>query len=57
MDEIKLLPCPCCNGKARVVIPRGHYFTFYNVICTECELSTKDMPTVEKAIELWNKRK
>lgn len=56
-SEIKLLPCPCCGAEAKVMIPQGHYFTFYQVVCTECELASKATPTVDMAVELWNTRK
>jgi hypothetical protein len=56
-SEIKLLPCPCCGAEAKVMIPQGHYFTFYQVVCTECELASKATPTVDMTVELWNTRK
>lgn len=54
-EEIKI--CPCCEGKANVCKRIKAYFDMYAVICSECSLRTKDYPTVEMAIEIWNTRK
>ena len=56
-SEIKLLPCPCCGSEAKVVIPRGHYFTFYQVVCTGCGLASTATSTVDRTVEFWNTRK
>ncbi len=59
-DYPKLLNCPFCGGKAKIIAYdpfdgyQGH-FTIYKVLCRECEASinrTKE----EKAIEAWNRR-
>jgi len=54
-NDIKL--CPCCNAEAKIMIPIGHYFTFYQVVCTGCGLTSKATPSVETTVELWNTRK
>lgn len=56
-NDIKLCPCPCCNAEARVMIPTGHYFTFYQVVCTECGLASTATSTVDRTVEFWNTRK
>ena len=55
MSNINLLPCPCCKGEGRLMQAYGRAFTFYAVIC-QCGLQTKDMPSMEMAAEIWNKR-
>jgi len=55
-NEVKVLNCPCCGKEARVMIPMGHYFTFYQVVCTGCGLASKSMPSAEATVGLWNRR-
>lgn len=54
MSNIKLLPCPCCKGEGRLMQAYQRHFPLYAVIC-QCGLQTKDT-SVEKAVEIWNKR-
>lgn len=55
MSNIKLLTCPCCKGEGRLMQAYDRHFPFYAVIC-QCGLQTKDMPSMEMAAEIWNKR-
>jgi len=57
MEDIKLLPCPCCGGKAKIHKGLYRYFDFIAVICMECGLKTTDQPTIEAAVDKWNTRK
>lgn len=62
MSEIKLKPCPFCEGKAAIFVDDG-----VRVICVECRASSKvlkDMLSVkgvagnatESVIKAWNRR-
>ena len=55
-EEIKLLPCPCCESEAKIGILEKH-FTFYQAVCLECGLTAKATPTPELTASLWNTRK
>lgn len=57
MEDIKLLPCPCCGGRAKIHKGLYRYFDFIAVICMECGLKTTDQPTIEAAVDKWNTRK
>lgn len=51
MDEIKLKPCPFCEGKAVTI--GGNIFW---VRCCECGAETSTYVYREEAKEAWNRR-
>lgn len=57
----KLLPCPCCNGKAETSeggfgpIDAAPMFNLHFVGCTDCGLLIA-AKTMEAAIAAWNRR-
>ena len=53
----KLKRCPCCKGEAQIMKLLRTHFDFYAVVCQQCGIKTTDMPTVEKAVAVWNLRK
>lgn len=61
MNDITLLPCPFCNGKAQYKEfnwnKENH---LYSVSCTECNASSAlfnaNLNDAQIAIEAWNKR-
>ena len=56
MSELK--PCPFCGGKAFAInnIPTyGEEVMFY-ASCESCRVRTPLKWTIEKAIEVWNRR-
>lgn len=56
-SQPELVPCPFCpKGEPEVVIPEGHYFRFYQVICSGCGCRTKEYPDKNMAVEHWNRR-
>lgn len=50
--EPKLKPCPYCGGKAKEVDLGGDW----DIICEDCQSSTKIYPTPKEAMEAWNRR-
>ena len=61
---IELPACPCCGGKARLYVKRGHagitaskYYREY-VYCgrNSCGVRTKVYKYPGKAVEAWEKR-
>lgn len=50
----KLLPCPFCGGKAKVMLFLGNY----GVACTKCCGAIVAAPeqTKQEAIAAWNRR-
>lgn len=38
------------------MIPTGHYFIFYVVMCEECQCKTNEFPDKEMAVDAWNQR-
>lgn len=48
----KLLPCPFCGGKAIISM----HLPYYNVGCLDCESSSGETFSRDKAIKLWNTR-
>ncbi len=65
MSEAKLLPCPFCGGKP-LMIAVGNEYTKKRgteIKCSECIVIRKTYAirhslawTMDKAIELWNRR-
>lgn len=55
MDKPELKQCPCCGGNAKLC-KKISCFDLFAVICNECGLKTRDLPTVEAATEAWNMR-
>ncbi len=55
MSEIKLLPCPICNGKANI----ENVFGRNGVICEDCDLMYRGKyeESVEEVVKKWNTRK
>ena len=53
MSEIKLKPCPFCEGGARII---GAVGTVFWVKCTECGAETQSELTKQRAAERWNRR-
>jgi hypothetical protein len=49
----ELLNCPLCNGKS---ILESYNNMNYKVVCTKCELRTKNYFVESKAISEWNRR-
>ncbi len=47
----KLLPCPFCGGKAKVVQSHNPY-----VICESCHVSTPMYSWKADAVKAWNRR-
>ena len=65
MSEVKLLPCPCCKGKAKTDeyhtdngAPEHWYREYhtYHIKCEKCGLSMISDISMEDAIERWNAR-
>ena len=56
MSEIKLLPCPFCGGKAKV-IENNYYTDIHSVMCKNCFSESDRYHTQEEAIKQWNTRK
>ena len=54
MIKVKLKPCPFCGGKAGVWQTGGA--EMYYVNCKKCRVTTDYLPSMEQAIEAWNKR-
>jgi hypothetical protein len=57
-EELKLLPCPCCNAEARYFECSSKYLS---VECAHCSLSTPGMSESEnnryqRIATLWNTR-
>lgn len=52
MNEIKLLPCPFCGGKARFI----NFYGLYMVECETCRIATDTDYTKEDVIKIWNTR-
>lgn len=51
--EPKLKPCPYCGGKAKEVeLGRD-----WDIVCEDCQSSTKTYPTPKEAMEAWNRRR
>ena len=55
MSEIKLVPCPICNGKANI----ENVFGRNGVICEDCDLMYRGKyeESVEEVVKKWNTRK
>ena len=57
----ELLPCPCCNGKAKTSdggfgpVNQDEVFTLHFVECVDCGLMVS-ADTLDEAIRLWNRR-
>lgn len=54
----KLLPCPFCNGEARLnYFESKSQIPFYQIVCGEC--GCKQVPSIhrEAALNAWNTRK
>ena len=51
MAEIKLKPCPFCNGKAEMM-----GITFVYVKCLKCGVETMGYKEEDEAAEAWNRR-
>ena len=59
MSELK--PCPCCNGKADIVMMDEYYdgntwVYHYSIECKTCGLVTRSDTDRVIAGELWNRR-
>ena len=54
MSEIKLLPCPFCDGEAKV---SNLGFNQYLIFCKDCWAETKPTTGFENTITKWNTRK
>ena len=61
----KLKPCPFCGEKLEITAnayssyysgPVWKHWNWYRVQCPQCEVQTTEYPTVEEAIEAWNRR-
>jgi hypothetical protein len=53
-NKTKLLPCPCCEGKAKEMYT---YLTSVEwVACLKCGLETKGFGNAEAAAKAWNTR-
>lgn len=50
--EPKLKPCPYCGGKAKEEEIGGDW----DIVCEDCQSSTKTYPTPKEAMEAWNRR-
>jgi hypothetical protein len=67
MSEIKLLPCPFCDGEAQIWCEKMSPFEqnhipdndgyWYSVECKECSSMTDNCLSEEEAINKWNIRK
>jgi len=60
MNEEKLMPCPFCGGKAKIVerpLRLQIELSKFSVSCTNCHISTKEHTGFEtSAIVDWNRR-
>lgn len=58
MDNVELLPCPLCGGKATAQVATNGYSQWWMVTCLECHTRQEDWRHDHKhqAIEKWNKR-
>ena len=52
---IELKPCPFCGGEAELWDNKLEY-SFYSVICKECDCMTPYSVTRGEAVEVWNRR-
>lgn len=50
--EPKLKPCPYCGGKAKE-LDLGEC---WDIVCEDCQSSTKTYSTPKEAMEAWNRR-
>lgn len=58
-EELTLLPCPACGGKADIIDAfkrddRGHVAIGWSAYCTRGCLTTSERGSREKAATLWN---
>ena len=61
MDEEKLLPCPFCGGKAKMILRddpviKTFDYEYRSVMCDVCGCTTAVCEDEELAIKYWNKR-
>ena len=55
-EREQLKPCPFCGAPAKLEILGGPESLFRIVKCSKCRCDLHWWPTVELAIEAWNKR-
>lgn len=59
-DELKLLPCPFCGGKAKIYQGNQDFLVYeslaFSIFCEKCKCSTQYEPTLKEAINDWNSR-
>lgn len=53
-SRINLKPCPFCDGKVEIVT--GMFGGVTMIHCKQCERLFRNKETVDKAIEMWNRR-
>lgn len=56
----KLLPCPCCGGKAKIIEQGSTWNALrrvkYRAQCMECGIMTPEYDAREDAVVAWNRR-